>query len=241
MTTEHVASATNRPYAPPSNVIAILARLRNRNLPETVDADYLKDANIPDGTVSRTLFALRFLGLIGQASEPTPALRSIATSTDEEYMSTLAELVREAYAEVFVSIDPGQDAQASIINFFRRYTPASQRDRMVIFFLGMCRESGIPTLDIPRQRTSTASPGRGRTQSTPQPQSEKKTRKQGNSLPSSPVPALDGLIKSLPEVGEVFPELRRKQWLDMVQATLAYLYRDGPTAEPEVDEDVEGI
>ena len=241
MVAEQAASATNRPYAPPSNVTDILARLRNRNLPETVDAEYLRDANIPDGTVSRTLFGLRFLGLIDQASEPTDALRNIATSTDEEYMSILADLVREAYAEVFVSIDPSQDAQASIVNFFRRYTPASQRSRMVIFFLGMCREAGIPTLDVPRQRASNAAPGRSRAQNPTQPKNTKPARKREIPPQSNLDPALDGLIKSLPPVGEAFPASRRKQWLDMVQATLTYLYPDEPAGESDgnggVDED----
>ena len=236
MITEQATQATNRPYPPPSNVTAILSRLRNRNLPDVVDAEYLRDASIPDGTNARTLFALRFLGLITEANEPSPALRSIATSTDEEYMSTLAELIRESYSEVFVSIDPSQDSQVNIVNFFRRYTPASQRPRMVIFFLGMCREAGIATLDVPRQRASNASPGQGKAQRTPKPAGAKPARVREPITSSSPAPALDGLIKSLPPVGEAFPKPRRQQWLAMVQATLAYLYPDEPTGEPDVDE-----
>ena len=236
MVTEQATQGTNRPYSPPSNVTAILSRLRNRNLPDVVDTEYLRDASIPDGTNARTLFALRFLGLTTEANEPSPALRSIATSTDEEYMSTLAELIREAYSEVFVSIDPSQDSQVDIVNFFRRYTPASQRSRMVIFFLGMCREAGIATLDVPRQRASNALPGQGKAQRTPKPAGAKPARVREPITPSSPAPALDGLIKSLPPVGEAFPGRRREQWLAMVQATLAYLYPDEPTGEPDVDE-----
>ena len=236
MVTEQATQATNRPYPPPSNVMAIISRLRNRNLPDVVDAEYLRDASIPDGTNARTLFALRFLGLITEANEPSPALRSIATSTDEEYRSTLAELIRESYSEVFVSIDPSQDSQVNIVNFFRRYTPASQRSRMVIFFLGMCREAGIATLDVPRKRASNASPSQGKAQRTPKPAGAKPARVREPITPSSPGPALDGLIKSLPPVGEAFPGPRRQQWLAMVEATLAYLYPDEPTGEPDVDE-----
>lgn len=238
MVTEQSVPAANRPYPPPSNVTAILSRLRRRNLPEVVDAEYLRDANIPEGTNARTLLALRFLGLITEAYEPSPALRSIATSTDEEYMSTLADLIREAYADVFVSIDPAQDSQLDIVNFFRRFTPASQRDRMVIFFLGMCREAGIPTLDVPRQRASSASPGRSATQKTAKSPSGKSTRRRDPSLPSSPVPALDGLMRSLPPVGAVFPAARREQWLDMVRATLAFMYLDEPTGQSDVNQGV---
>src|SRR5581483_8199571 len=112
-----------RPYAPPSNVISILQRIRSRNLNDRIDTEYLRDAGIPDGTVARTLSALRFLGLVGEAGEPTQALRTIHTSTDEEYRATLAGLLREAYAEVFNVIDPAEDTQDRILNVFRRYTP----------------------------------------------------------------------------------------------------------------------
>ena len=226
MTTVGTQPSTNRPYPPPSNVSTVLHRLRNRNLPETVDAEYLRDAGIPEGTNARTLYSMRFLGLIGDANEPTAALRTIAASTDEEYMTRLAELVREAYSEVFVSVDPGQDPQDVIVNFFRRYTPASQRNRMVIFFLGMCREAGIPTLDSTHQRNTNAPPTNVRVSKprTPKPDSVKQPR--DSRPPSDTIPALSGLIESLPPVGSVFPVTRRQQWLDMVQATLAYLYLD---------------
>ena len=129
---------TNRPYGPPSNVTAVLHRLRSRNLPDRVDAEYLRDAGVSEGTVGRTLFALRFLDLVADDGQPTQALRSIHTSTDEEYRTILSGLVREAYSDVFNVIDPAEDSQDRILNVFRRYTPASQRNRMVIFFLGMC-------------------------------------------------------------------------------------------------------
>lgn len=145
-----------RPYAPPSNVLAVLHRLRSRNLPERIDADYLRDVNVPDGTVARTLHALRFLRLI-EGDVPTDALRAISTSTDEEYQGILAGLIRGAYTDLFTALDPSQDTQDRIVNFFRRYTPASQRERMVILFLGLCREAGIPTADVPRQRSAASS------------------------------------------------------------------------------------
>lgn len=224
--------ATNRPYPPPSNVTDVLARLRNRNLPEAVDAEYLRDANVPDGTNARTLFAFRFLGLITPANEPTSALRSIANSTDEEYRSTLSDLIREAYAEVFVVIDPAQDDQLRVENVFRRYTPASQRSRMVVFFLAMCREAGIATLDVPRQRVSQAAPG-AMQQRKIMPKDRPSTK--GSARVVVP-PALGGLIQNLPPIGTSFPKARQDQWIGMVQATLAYLY-----PEEAVEEDSEAV
>lgn len=234
MVTQQEGIQTNRPYTPPSNVTAVLQRLRSRNLPERVDSEYLRDANIPEGTNSRTLFALRFLGLIGDADEPTPALRAIATSTDEEYRSILAGLIREAYSEVFISIDPAQDDQSRIVNVFRRYTPASQRERMVIFFLGMCREAGIPTLDTPRQRSSAASVDHRSQRKTPTAKQPVARLSNGRGtkkhLSSGTAPALEMLIQSLPPAGSVLPKDRREQWIEMAKATLAFLY---PSEEPQ--------
>jgi hypothetical protein len=223
----------NRPYAPPSNVISVLHRLQARNLPERIDAEYLRDASIPEGTLGRTLFGLRFLGLVGDGGEPTQALRSIHTATDEEYRSILGGLVREAYSDVFNVVDPGEDTQDRIVNVFRRFAPASQRSRMVIFFLGMCREAGIPTLDTPRQRAM-SSPS---TRQAPRPATARTTpatvpdgRRRGGGysppppLPPTVPPALEGLLRSLPAPGKPLSAARRKQWLVMAEATLAFVY-----------------
>lgn len=213
---------TNRPYAPPSNVVALLQRLRSRNLPERIDAEYMRDAGISEGTVTRALFAMRFIGLIGEASEPTEALRTINSSTDEEYQATLAGLIRDAYVEVFNAIDPATEGQDRVLNVFRRYTPASQRKRQVMFFLGMCREARIPVLDAPRQRhmagalpASQAAQTRARRQTEPA-----QRRSSGKGMN----PALQGLIDALPPEGTVLTEAKRKQWLIMAEAALTFVY-----------------
>lgn len=243
--------ATNRPYAPPSNVTAVLKRLRSRNLPERVDIEYLRDAGVPDGSLGRTMFALNFLGLV-EDDMPSAALRSIATSTDEEYRATLEGLIREAYREVFNSIDPAEDAQDRIVNFFRRYTPASQRDRMVMFFLGMCREAGIPTLDAPRQRSSGVSTSGKTTKSTSRPAGRTTTRAatgpqkadsrdgtQGTVMGGIPA-ALELLVRSLPPEGEPLSEARRKQWLTMAEAALTFVYpTEAQRCEKDAEEDVD--
>ena len=220
---------TNRPYPPFSNVVSVLQRLRSRNLPERVDADYLRDAAIPEGTVHRTLFALRFLGLVNERDEPTQALQSMHTSTDEEYRAVLAGLIREAYSEVFNVIDPAEDTQDRILNVFRRYTPASQRGRMAAFFLGLCREAGIPTLDAPRQRamSGTRQIVRAAPAKVPRLRADASPRRRTDLEQSSDVSAaLEGLIKSLPAPGTPLSGQRRRQWLAAAEATLAFVYPD---------------
>jgi hypothetical protein len=245
---EQIAPTTNRPYPPPSNVMTVLKRLRSRNLSERVDSEYLRDAGVPDGTNARTLFALRFLGLL-DGDSPSPALRSIATSTDEEYQTTLAGLIRDAYREVFETIDPAQDTQDRIFNFFRRYTPASQRERMVVFFLSMCREAGIATLEAPRQRSGSASPKpkaanaattrtAGRLGSSRNAAQTPRSGDRGEEQRNIP-PALDLLVRSLPPAGSAFPASRRKQWLSMASATLAFVYPDDEEGSDQQEEEVE--
>lgn len=230
--------SSSRPYPPPSNVKAVLQRLRSRNLPERIDNEYLRDAGIPEGTISRTLFAMRFLGLIDEGGWLAEPLKSIHTSTDEEYQAILSGLIREAYKEVFNVVDPSQDPQDRILNVFRRYTPASQRDRMVIFFLGMCREAGITTLDVPKARMMSTAKA---TKQVPKRTSTKTVsaalQKEGALVRPAAVtgidPALEGLIRTLPEPGATLSLERRNQWIEMAEATLRFLYPE--TAAPDIE------
>ncbi len=243
------ASTTNRPYGPPSNVTAVLKRLRSRNLREHIDTEYLRDAGIPEGSAARTMFGLQFLGLV-EGDTPTHALRSIATSTDEEYQKILVDLIRNAYKDVFEVIDPTQDSQERILNFFRRYTPASQRNRMVIFFLGMCREAGLPTLEAPRQNSGGVSsgprPSRSSSRAATQAPTasrlqvankigDKSVATSGTAVSGIP-PALQLLVQSLPPEGTPLTKSRRDQWLQMASATLAFVYPDYEEAGEQTEE-----
>jgi hypothetical protein len=226
-------------------MVALLQRLRARNLPERIDAEYLRDAGVSEGTISRTLFGLRLVGLITEEGEPTQALRSMHTSTDEEYRSILAGLIREAYREVFDVVDPAKDSQDRILNVFRRYTPASQRARMMIFFLGMCREAGIPTLDVPRQRVMA---GARRTTTAPRQGSDGEVAVAGalgSRVRERPMadghtglpPALEGLVRSLPTPGTPLSKERRAQWIAMAEATLAFVYPEEKAAAEDMTEE----
>lgn len=226
---------SNRPYGPPSNVISLLGRLRSRNLPDKIDLEYLRDAAISEGTVSRTLFALRFLMLINSEGRPTDALKAIHTSTDEEYRAILADTVRLAYADVFEVIDPAKDPPSQILNIFRKYTPASQRGRMVIFFLGMCREAGIATTENSAQR---AAAGRRRVSGA---EAGVRARPATTRAPRRPParestlsPALEALVMSLPATGSPLLRDQREKWIHLARAALDFLY-------PEQTEEAEDV
>lgn len=227
------AGSTNRPYPPTSNLAGLLHRLRDRNPPTRIDNEYLRDIGISEGIISRLLFALRFLNLIDGDSSPTATLRSIATSTDEEYREILVSVLKEAYSEVFERVDPTQDTQDRILNVFRRYTPASQRERMVMFFLGMCREAGMEVIDAPRQRSSAATrrTGAAKPGKKTAPTQRRVTPKNGSTEHRDETqdtvgisPALLLLIRALPPEGSPLPVPKRERWLRMAEATLTFMY-----------------
>ena len=96
--------------------------------------------------------ALRFLNVIAEDGEPTDTLKAIAGAPENDVKSLLATAVRDAYSTDFRSIDPGQETQHQINDWFQRYQPRSQTARMVMLFLNLCREADIPVRDKPSER-----------------------------------------------------------------------------------------
>jgi len=141
-----------RPYAPPANMQALLHRLRRMNMPSGITRDLLKTIGISENIIPRLFATLRFMELITDKDEPTDTLKGLAGSTEDEYRQLLEKTIRRAYADDFQSIDPTKDTQERVMNAFQRYTPRSQHSRQVMLFLGLCREAGIPTVDVPRRR-----------------------------------------------------------------------------------------
>lgn len=182
-----------RPYAAPANLISVLQRVRTRNLPERIDDDLLKLAGVPDGAIYRVANALRFLGLVDENDAPTDTLRALAGSPDEQYRELLAGVVRTAYQADFERVNPSEDTASQIVNAFRPYTPRSQTNRMVILFLGLCREAGIPVSEAPRER-GMASPNARRSRSVPQRQAPRKVSKESQQQVQSPAVETNGLL-----------------------------------------------
>ena len=131
---------------------AFLQRIRRMNMPQRVTREILKGIGISENIVPRVLSTLRFLQLITDNDEPTDVLRGLAGSTEDEYRQLLERTIRSAYADDFQAIDPSRDPQEVIMNAFQKYTPRSQHSRQVMLFLGLCREAGLATVDVPRRR-----------------------------------------------------------------------------------------
>ncbi|MGC2190896.1 MAG: DUF5343 domain-containing protein [Candidatus Dormiibacterota bacterium] len=153
-----IEDQSKRPYAAAANVLAVLNRARTRNLPDTINGEFYRLCGIGEAVHGRVAQALTFLGLIDGNGAPQNTLRAMTEAPEAEFKDLLATAIREAYAAEFDRVDPAQDSQATVADAFRRYAPKSQIDRMVMLFLGLCREAGIPVKDVPRDRKMTSTP-----------------------------------------------------------------------------------
>jgi hypothetical protein len=131
------------PYAPAENVLAVIRRFREKGLPEVLNAQELVRLSLPEGNATRTLRALRFLGLLDTDGRRTPIFDRLGRATTAEYPQLLGEILREAYKDVFIIVDPADTTATELDDAFRNYEPQAQRERMVRLFIGLCREANL--------------------------------------------------------------------------------------------------
>lgn len=210
------------PYAPVQNVLAVLERVRDRGLPETITAETLGAIGVPQGNRARTLVALRFLGLTDAENRRTALMERIARAGQDEYRSLLGEVLREAYAPIFLLVDPSEDDEIRITDAFRQYEPAAQRQKMVTLFLGLCVEAQIVSRQAKR-RSPTPQPPRPR-----RPRATEQSAEAGESAANVPDGAdlrgIQAAIQQLPRAGE-WTQAERDRWLAYFTGTLDYAVR----------------
>lgn len=131
------------PYAPLSNVLTVIRRLRDRGLPETLSPSELTRIGIPEGNAARTLQALRLIGLVDEEGGRTSTFDRLGRASTTDYPGVLAEIVKAAYDSVLTIIDPETATDLELHDAFRNFEPRAQRDRMVALFVGLCREAAL--------------------------------------------------------------------------------------------------
>ena len=146
------------PYAPAKNVLDVIARKRQRGLPDPVTLQILESIGVPIGNAPRTLQALRFLSLLRDDGTQTDEFTRLARASESEYLELLGEFVRKAYSAVFMIVDPANDSVTALTDAFRQYRPEAQRGKMVTLFTGLCEAAGIVQRPSRQQRQPREAP-----------------------------------------------------------------------------------
>jgi hypothetical protein len=210
------------PYAPPSAILDIVERHRNKGLPPVVDAAVLERSGISHSIIPRTLRALATLGLIDADGRPTSTLEGLRLAPEADYRTRLLEWLDAAYADVLLFAHPGTATESEIRDAFRRYQPAGQQARMVTLFLGLYAAAGVssggrhgspPGIEAPvtRNGRSTAARTMQRRSQRPHPLVS----------PDGRLPApVAGLLTKLPQEGEGWTRRERDQLMAAFGAVL---------------------
>lgn len=144
------------PYAPGNRTIDVIRRIREGRSGNSLTTAQLQSLGVPAGNADRVQRALVTYGII-EADDfaLTPAAVALRKAVDDEYPALLAGLIRKAYAGVFEIIDPATATRNDLVNAFRPYDPAGQRDNMIALFVAVCREAKLMSGDAEPQRRPT--------------------------------------------------------------------------------------
>ena len=217
------------PYSSAASVLSIMARFRDRGLPDPLTMTTLEQVGIKPSMASFTLRALVFLGLIDESGSISPAFHQLRQASENDYPSSLAEIIRKAYLRVFTVADPATDDEGKIVDAFRVYEPANQRDKMIRLFMGLCEKAGLIPAGSVRQRKATPR----------QPRPNPPPGQQQDQLQPLPPPqetlhlSLVGLVNDLPNRGRSWTKPERDRWLTAFTHNLDYAY---PCKEESVNQ-----
>jgi len=208
------------PYAAPENVLRVLRTVSKIGTKGKIDADFLRQLDLNEGMIARTLRALEYLGFIDGDGTPTALLERLkVTATDEEWQSVLQDSLRSAYGTVFRAVNPTTDSRNKVFASFKPMEPNKQWGRMTTLFRGLCDAAGIAVKEPPVNRA-------GKGASKPKERSNGRVPRHGNiiALPPAPErrpldPTLATMVARLNEIDDI-DDL--DQWWQMFRT--AYMF-----------------
>jgi hypothetical protein len=219
------------PYAPPASVLEVIDRYRDRGLPTPISTEVLARVGISQSLTSRVLQSLKLLDLVDDDGNPTDALEAYRRAASEVLSAALDQIVRAAYAPVFVYADPSTDPPARVRDAFRGFQPQGQQDRMLTLFYGLCEAAGIIDEAPKRASAPTRPRGAAKARSTPA-----RSRKDTPTSPSTALgdgdlaeqynlePAVQGLVRQLALIGPKWTRDRRDQFMKVWEITVDFAY-----------------
>lgn len=235
-----VTQDKSAPYAPPSTVLEVVTRYRERGLPKPINAEVLARAGISETVIPRTLQTLQVLDLIDEDGTPTSTLEGIRLSTETDFQKCLKEWLNSVYADVIQFVDPEKDDEVKVRDAFRSYNPVGQQSRMVTLFLGLYAAAGVRGMSAPKAPSQRIPrPASAPTKAKYIPNNRPPRSTSTATLPSGLPPALAGLLADLPQDGNGWTKAKRDRFVGAFQAMLDYsipIVEKEPVQDSEEDE-----
>jgi hypothetical protein len=186
------------PYPPAGNLIHAIRNIREKGYAGKLTIEALESMGIPTGNTYRVQAAMKWLKLYNDDLVATELMAGIRKAATEKYPVLIEGMVRESYAEVFQFANPATDSIDRVTDAFRSFTPAAQRNRMVVCFLALCAEAGIALADSPVTEAKVPKSGKSqglkkKTKSTPPPPAPPRIEQQYGGVLFHPV--IDAVLR----------------------------------------------
>jgi len=105
--------------------------------PEVVNINLLETLRIAPSKERETVYALKFLGIIGDDDAPTEEFDNLK----QDYQGTMKRLVSESYRELFKQIPPSLVTEDSLVRFFGMAPDTSEYQAKL--FAWLCEQADI--------------------------------------------------------------------------------------------------